>query len=411
MAQPSAPAAPGRPQPAPARVHSVWEVCRRVRGRLDGDALLADLWVRGEASNVRATPGGHVALTLKDRDAQLACLVWREDAARLPFRLHDGLALLARGRVALYEGRGQVQLYAQELRPDGLGERHLALEQLRERLAAEGLFAAERKRALPRHPQRIGVVTSLQGAALRDVLRVLARRWPLATVVVRGVRVQGEGAAVELAAAVRALNANRAAEVLVVGRGGGSLEDLWAFNEEVVVRAIAGSAIPVVSAVGHETDVTLADLVADVRAPTPSAAAALVAPDAGELAERLALQERALARRAALLLEAWGARLAALEARAALREPGRVLDGARQSLDDAMARLAAAAAERVRAAGERLARAAALLDSLSPLRVLGRGYAIASVAGKPATSVRALPPGTRASLRLADGSVGVLVEP
>jgi len=396
--------------PAPPRVHTVWEVCQRIRALMDHDDLLPEVWVRGEVSNAKRLAGGHLVFTLKDDHAALGCMMWREHAQGLSFEVRDGVALLVRGRVTLYEGRGQVQLYADELVPDGLGKLHVAFEQLKERLAAEGLFDRARKKPLPAHPRRIGVVTSLQGAALRDVLRILAKRYPLAEVVVRPARVQGEAAAQEVAQAIALFNARCPVDLLIVGRGGGSLEDLWAFNEEVVARAIAASRIPVVSAVGHETDTTIADFVADARAPTPSGAAETVVPDQADLLRALRVRERALGVRANTRIERALARLENFERRAALRKPQRMLDEWRRRLEDAGLHLADAGEERLRDAEERLARAAALLDSYSPLRTLERGYSIVTVEGKPATRAAELRPGTRARLRLADGEVPVVVD-
>ncbi|HEV8359233.1 MAG TPA: exodeoxyribonuclease VII large subunit [Candidatus Thermoplasmatota archaeon] len=395
--------------PAHARVHSVWEVCQRVKHVLAHDDLLPDVWVRGEVSNVKLASSGHAYFVLKDEHAQLACVAWNA-RARLRFELKDGLSVLLRARLDLYDQRGQVQAVADEIVPDGHGKLHLAFEQLKERLAKEGLFDAARKRPLPAVPQRVALVTSLHGAALRDMLRILAARFPLVEVVVRAARVQGEGAPMEIAAAIRHVNEHAHADLIIVGRGGGSLEDLWAFNDEQVARAIASSGVPVMSAVGHETDVTIADFVADLRAPTPSGAAELATPDQQDLRDRLALLDRALSHRADRTLDGCGHRLRGLEERAALRKPERLLEGWTQRLDDATARLAASGQGLQQRAGERLALAAARLDSYSPLRTLQRGYAIVSVDGRPATSVVSLPTGAVATLQVADGSVRAVVQ-
>ena len=266
---------------APPRVLTVGELARRIQGALEEG--LDRVWVVGEISNFRAAPSGHYYFTLKDDEAQLAAVLFRSAAARIRFRPADGLEVVAGGRVRLYEARGTLQLYVDTLEPRGVGALRLQLEQLRDKLSAEGLLGAERKRPLPFLPRCVGVVTALGGAALHDILAMLRARYPNLRVVVRPVRVQGVGAEREIAAGIRDICAVPEVDVLIVGRGGGSIEDLWAFNDEGVARAIVGCRVPVVSAVGHEIDVTIADLVADARAPTPTAAAELVVPRKLEL--------------------------------------------------------------------------------------------------------------------------------
>jgi exodeoxyribonuclease VII large subunit len=408
VSAPSASAPLVQAMPPWARAQSVWEVCQRVKGQLGRDEHLLDAWVQGEVSNCKAPPSGHLYFTLKDPHAQLQCVVF-EAARTIPFEVRDGMALLLHGRVDLYPSRGQVQLVADQAHPRGQGALHAAFEQRKEKLAREGLFDASRKRPLPAFPERIGLITSLQGAALRDMLRILSQRYPLARVVVRNVRVQGDGAAMEVAHAIALANRHAVADVLIVGRGGGSIEDLWAFNEEPVARAIASSTIPVISAVGHETDTTIADFAADLRAATPSNAAEVVVPHQEDLRDMLAQRERRLHQRALRGLATVEHRLAALEQRAALRKPARLLEQWAQRLDEASLGLARAGHERLRAADERLAKAAALLDSYSPLRTLQRGYAIVAVQGKAATSVAQLPPGSRIAVQVADGRVEAVV--
>ena len=266
--------------PAPgasSRVFTVTQLARRIRDTLD--AGFGSVWVSGEISNWKRAMSGHCYFSLKDDESRLDAVLFRTQARALVFQPDDGMQVVVAGRAGLYPASGKLQLYVDAMEPLGLGALQRAFEQLKERLAAEGLFAIERKRPLPRFPRAIGIVTALRGAAIHDMLTTLARRWPLARVLVRPVRVQGDGAAADVAAAIGDLNRVPGVDVLIVGRGGGSLEDLWAFNEEVVARAIVASAVPVVSAVGHEVDFTIADFVADLRAPTPTAAAALVAPD------------------------------------------------------------------------------------------------------------------------------------
>src|SRR5881296_4152097 len=265
---------------------SVSELAQLVRSALD--AGVGTVWVAGEISNLKRPASGHLYFTLKDDRTQLAAVMFRSAAQVLVFQPADGMDVVVRARADLYPARGALQLYVEAMEPRGLGALTLAFEQLKARLGAEGLFADARKRPLPRWPRAVGIVTALHGAAIHDMRTVLARRWPAAAVVLRPVRVQGRGAAREVAAGIEDLNRLADVDVVIIGRGGGSLEDLWAFNEEVVARAIAASTVPVVSAVGHEVDFTIADFVADVRAPTPTAAAALIVPDREEVAASLA---------------------------------------------------------------------------------------------------------------------------
>jgi len=256
-----------------------------VRASLEAD--FAEVWLEGEISNLRAPGSGHLYCTLKDQSSQIRTVIFRSAALRLRFGLEDGLQVIVRGRLSVYEPRGEYQLILDHLEPKGRGALQLAFEQLKRRLEAEGLFNAERKRPLPAFPQKVGIVTSPTGAAVRDLLTVLHRRCPVLSIVLAPVQVQGAEAAEQIASAIHALNKLGSIDVIIVGRGGGSMEDLWSFNEETVVRTIAASRIPIISAVGHETDVTLADFAADVRAPTPSAAAEMVAPVLAEIVERL----------------------------------------------------------------------------------------------------------------------------
>src|SRR5947199_2200550 len=287
-----------RAEPAP-RILTVTQLAALVREALEGG--VGSVWVAGEISNLRRAPSGHVYFTLKDEQSQLGAVLFRSAAQVLAFRPADGMEVLVYGRVGLYPPRGALQLYVDTMEPRGLGALQLAFEQLKARLGAEGLFAAGRKRPLPRFPRAVGIVTALGGAVIHDMRTVLRRRWPACRIVVRPVRVQGAGAGREVAAGIEDLNRLGGLDVLIVGRGGGSLEDLWAFNEEIAARAIAASALPVVSAVGHEVDFTIADFVADARAPTPTAAAALVVPDREEvtagLVRAIPALESALARR------------------------------------------------------------------------------------------------------------------
>ncbi len=375
-------------------VLSVSQLTAEIKDLLE--SAYPEVWVSGEISNFSRPQSGHCYFTLKDDEAQIRAVMWRMTAARIRFPLEDGLEVICRGSLDVYAPRGSYQLVVQQLEPKGLGALEQALRKLRERLAAEGLFDALRKRPLPRFPRRIAIVTSPTGAAVRDFLEVIRRRWRGADVLVVPARVQGEGSAAEIAAAIAAVNRLATPiDVLVVARGGGSLEDLWSFNEEIVVRAIHASRIPVVSGVGHEIDVTLADLVADVRALTPSEAAERVVPAADEIAAHLAQQQSRLT--AALRNRAITARMRVenLASRRPLRRPLDQIHELAQRLDELSSRS-------TRALGQRVARLRALADSrarqidaLSPLAVLGRGYSITQRLGSPVLAPGELPGAAR----------------
>lgn len=352
---------------------TVSEVNELIKGTLE--SRLGALWVQGEISNFRMPPSGHFYFTLKDDRSQIAAVMFRRQGAALRFTPENGLAVLCFGRVSLYTARGDLQLYVEDMEPQGMGALHLAFEQLKKKLAAEGLFAAERKRELPFLPRTIGIVTSDKGAALRDMLCILGGRYPDRRVVVRPVKVQGEGAAPEIAEAIADLNRLGGIDVIIVGRGGGSLEDLWAFNEEVVARAIYRSEAPVVSAVGHEIDFTIADFVADRRAPTPTAAAEMAVPRKNDLAEQIEALGGRLARAAALKLETLREAHRGLARR--LADPGRKLRENQQRVDELSVDLLRRFQDRLRQARDRLAEIAGRLGALSPLAVLDRGYSIA----------------------------------
>lgn len=357
------------------RFLSVGELTVRVKSLLESE--FAEVWVAGEIADLARPRSGHCYLTLKDEQAQLPAVIWRSTGARLRFDLHDGLEVLCHGSLTVYPPHGRYQLVIQEIHPKGIGALELALRQLHARLAAEGLFAPERKRPLPRFARRIAVVTSPSGAALRDFLEVLRRRWRGADVLVLPVRVQGEGTADEIAAAIGL--ANRFAEpvdCLVVTRGGGSLEDLWAFNEEIVVRAIHGSRVPVVSAIGHEIDVTLSDLVADVRALTPSEAAELVVPAAEEMTALLEQYRNRMAGALRARISAGRARLEALGSRAVMRRPYQRIQESARRLDELEQRMLRGLRQRVGQARQQTQALADRLETLCPLAVLGRGYSL-----------------------------------
>lgn len=386
-------------------VLTVGQLNAYVKSILDGDANLTNVFVCAEISNfTNHYRTGHFYFSLKDEAAVIRAVMFRSSAQRIKFLPQDGMRVIVRGRVSLYERDGQYQLYVDDMQPDGVGALNLAFEQLKERLSKEGLFAPEKKKPLPRCPMRVGVVTSPTGAAVRDIINVLSRRFPLAEVILQPVQVQGGEAPGQIVQAIRLFNERHAADVLIVGRGGGSIEELWAFNDEGVARAVAASEIPVVSAVGHETDYTICDFAADLRAPTPSAAAELCVPDAQDELKRIRLLLRSAGQAARRRLEREQQRLDALTARAGLQEPSRLYERRRQAADGLARRLNQAASALLLRQNGRLAPLTGKLDALSPLKVLSRGYAIAYAAHKPVHSVSEVSAGDPLELRWFDGS-------
>ena len=392
-------------------VYTVTQVNSYLKAVMDQDRLLSGLFVRGEISNFKTYPSGHSYFSLKDEGGSLRCVMFRREASRLRFRPENGMKVIAFGRITVFPRDGQYQLYCGELTPDGVGDLHVAFEQLKDKLYREGLFDAAHKKPLPRYPGRIALVTSPAGAALRDMLRILNARYPLAHVLLIPVRVQGEEAPGEIAAALRYASAHRLADLIITGRGGGSMEDLWAFNEEVVARAIYDCEIPVISAVGHEPDVTIADFVADLRAATPSNAAELAVPDQSELRSALRRYGDRLSGAEGARLERARQTLRRLSESRALRSPAAQIQDRRVLLDYQGQRLshgltAALGRDRARFAG-----LAAKLDALSPLKVLGRGYALVrSSGGEVISSAEQTEEGEQISVRLADGALDCRVE-
>jgi len=393
----------------PPRILRVTDLNRRVRALLDGDPALADVWVEGEISTPSFPPSGHCFFTLKDAGAQVRAVIFREELARSAVRPQHGIAVICHGRVRAYEPQGIYQLYVESLTPAGAGDLHARYEALRTRLAAEGLFDADRKRPLPRWPRRIGVVTSPVGAVWQDVRNVIRRRYPLVELVLSPTVVQGEAASPAVVVALKRIFAQRGIDLVILARGGGSLEDLWAFNDERVVRALAGAPVPVVVGVGHESDVTLADFVADVRAPTPSAAAELAVPDGTQLPVILnRLRDRA----SSALLGRTAERRRQLTAEArALVSWAPDLGAARQRTADLVDR-------GHRALGARLERHRATLDgvrdglrALGPAATLARGYAVARLAdGTIVREPAQAPVGARLEVVVARGLLGTRVE-
>lgn len=386
------------------RIWSVSELTAEIKDLLE--RRFQSVWVGGEISNFSRPQSGHCYFTLKDDKSQIRAVLWRTTAMRLKFELEDGIEVVCQGGLDLYAPRGSYQLVVRAIEPKGIGALELALRKLKERLAAEGLFNPARKRPLPRFPRRVAFVTSPTGAAIRDFLEVLRRRWKGVDVLVVPTRVQGDGAAREIAAAIELVNRlSEPVDCLVVGRGGGSLEDLWAFNEEPVVRAIYASRIPVVSAVGHEIDVTLADLVADVRALTPSEAAELTVPAADEIGAALRHQQQRLLMALRRRASASRVRLEWLAARRAFRKPFEVVHDHQRRLDELSLRGARALRHRLATSQRRLDAYAAQLASLSPLGVLGRGYSLTHRLsdGRLIRDAAQLTPGDELSTRFAAG--------
>lgn len=400
--QPSIGTAPSLP------VLSVSELAGRIRASLED--RFAVVWVAGEISNFRIPPSGHFYFSLKDERSQISAVMFRSANRSLQFRPKDGLEVVVQGRIGLYEQRGDLQIYVEKLDPQGLGGIQLALAQLKERLQAEGLFDAERKRPLPAWPRTVGVVTALTGAVVHDIVTTLRSRMPSVRILVRPVRVQGDQAPADIVAALGDLATQPEVDVVIVGRGGGSLEDLWAFNDERVVRAIADAPAPIVSAVGHETDFTLADLVADLRAPTPTAAATVVVPDARELARRVATVQVALLHRFRGQLDRRRDRLSAAQRR--LRDPRRSLATQRLRVDELAERGRRALEGIMRMAEQRCRATTDRLHAVSPLAVLRRGYSIVQrdVDGQVVRSSRDLTRDETLRVTFAEGSARVRVE-
>lgn len=392
-------------------VYEVSQINEYLRLRFEEDEFLNDLLLRGEISNYKLYPSGHHYFSLKDAGGAIRCVMFRGSAGRLRFRPENGMKVIAGGRISVYPRDGAYQLYCTSLTPDGVGDLHVAFEQLKQRLQAEGLFALERKKPLPRYPETIAIITSSAGAALQDMLRILRKRYPLTMVKLLAVRVQGAEAPAEIAAAIAYANHYHVADLIITGRGGGSIEDLWAFNDERVAYAIAKSEIPVISAVGHEPDVTISDFVADLRAATPSNAAELAVPDQMELRDaigaKLSLLRTLMTRR----LRQERQKVDALARSRSLQDPLAYLNDRRLRLDYTQQRLAAGAQSIVSRRRERFVHLAAKLDAMSPLRVLGRGYTLVQdQKNRVIKSVKDISAGDTVTIGLADGTAAAVIQ-
>ena len=408
-------------------IYTVTQLNQQIKGMLESNPSFRNIFVQGEISNYKQHTSGHHYMTLKDADGAISAVLFRADAARLRFRLMNGMKVIARGRVSSFPKTGQVQLYLADLMPDGTGALHLAFEQLKSKLYAEGLFDPSHKQEIPRMPRTIALVTSPTGAAVRDMIRILGRRYPLAEVQLWPVLVQGENAAADIAKTIARINAHGQADVMIVGRGGGSLEDLWAFNEEIVARAIYNSKIPVISAVGHEPDVTIADFVADLRAPTPSGAAELAVPDRGELSILIDREQERLMTALENRLNGLANRLQAQEDRLARCTPAQYVAERRRRTEELIERMRLAQLRKIdslktgfsyqekklrdmpdilleRRRGK-LQSLSGQLDALSPLRVLARGFSVVTDAqNKIITDSADLQTGDAVTLRFAQGT-------
>ena len=391
-------------------VLSITQLNEYIRARMDADPMLTQVAVRGEVSNYKLYPSGHHYFTLKDEGGALRCVLFKGNAVRLRFRVENGMKLIAMGRVSVYPRDGAYQLYCTALAMDGVGDLYAAFEQMKQKLAAQGLFDPAHKKPIPRYPGTIGIVTSSAGAAIHDMLRILGKRYPLTQVRLFPVRVQGAGASQEIAAAIRYANHYRLADVLIVGRGGGSMEDLWAFNEEPVAYAIYESAIPVISAVGHEPDVTIADYVADLRAATPSNAAELAVPDQDSLRQSLDSISSAMAGTLSRQLKAARQHWLVLSQSPVLRDPTVYLSQQGKSLDLLKNRLISAQNQGISGRKQAYIALVSKLDAMSPLKVLTRGYAVTrKETGEIIRSIRQAELGERISIRVSDGSLSATV--
>lgn len=387
-------------------VLSVSQLNRYIKMNFDADENLANIFISGEISNfTNHYRTGHLYFTLKDDSAAVRAVMFNSSAKRLKFMPEDGMKVIARGRVSVYEASGQYQLYVDDMQPDGVGALNLAYEQLKEKLQKEGLFSELHKKPLPPYPEKVGVITSPTGAAVRDIINVLGRRFPYAEIVFCPVLVQGDGAHLQLTDAVNLFNSERAADVIIIGRGGGSIEDLWEFNDEGLARAVYNSDIPVISAVGHETDFTICDFVADMRAPTPSAAAELAVPDANELQYALSALKNRMFLNVSSGIADRRSRLEYLTSNGVLKSPDEMLSNRSQRLDTAFSKMLSSYENRIGGKKVEFISTATALSKLDPMSVLMRGFAFVSDKnGKNVYSSQALAKGDKINVRFHDGS-------
>ena len=391
-------------------IYSITQINAYIQGRMNEDPMLAQVAVRGEISNYKLYPSGHHYFTLKDEQSALKCVMFKGNAMSLRFRPASGMKVIALGRISVYPRDGQYQLYVSSMAMDGIGDLYAAFEALKKKLSQQGLFDPAKKKPIPKYPQTIGIVTSSAGAAVHDILRILRRRYPLCSVRLLPVRVQGAEAPEEIVSAIRYANAHDLADLLIVGRGGGSIEDLWAFNDERVAYAIYESHIPIISAVGHEPDVTIADYVADLRAATPSNGAELAVPDREALAQNLDAFSAAMTGTLNRQLRLASQRLEGLAASPALRSPTGYLDRREKDLQLLKEKLLAAQNRELSKAQQKYVANVAKLDAMSPLKVLSRGYAMAQKeTGELIRSVKQTTTGESIVVSLADGKLNASI--
>lgn len=382
------------------KVATVSQLNSYLKKIIDNNVNLNDIWIKGEISNFKLHYSGHMYITLKDEGGVLKAVMFRSAASQLNFMPEDGMKVLARGRVSVYEQGGSYQLYINEMIPDGVGALYIAYEQLKKRLEEEGLFEQAHKKPIPQYPEKIGVITATTGAAVRDIINVITRRYPYAEIIIYPSLVQGDGAAANIVEGIEYFNKTKEIDTMIVGRGGGSIEDLWAFNEEIVARAIYASEIPIISAVGHETDFTIADFVADLRAPTPSAAAEIAVPSQMELLARIGMTEQRLKNALVQSVEKRRIKLDGIK----LRDPREKINDYMITLDNYIKQMQVSFSMLIAKDKERLAKACAKLDALSPLQVMVRGYAIASKEdGSVIRSAKELCADDEFRLRFSDG--------
>ena len=389
------------------KIATVSQINGYIKKILDSNIILNDIWIKGEISNFKLHYSGHMYITLKDEGGVLKAVMFKSAAGNLSFKPEDGMKVLARGRISVYEAGGSYQLYITEMIPDGVGELYIAFEQLKKRLEEEGLFKEEHKKPIPQFPERVGVITAATGAAVRDIINVITRRYPHAEIILYPSLVQGAGAAENIQKGISYFNEHNLVDVIIAGRGGGSIEDLWAFNEEIVARSIFSSRIPVISAVGHETDFTIADFVADLRAPTPSAAAEIAVPSQLELISRVMVDKSRITNAIIKRLESERKNLETLR----LKNPKDSIMDSYQRVDSLYKQIEKSYMLKVSEAREKLGSIASKLDAMSPLKVMARGYSIAmDTDGNVIRSKKELTPGMEFNLKLSDGDKECIVK-
>lgn len=389
------------------KIATVSQINGYIKKILDSNIILNDIWIKGEISNFKLHYSGHMYITLKDEGGVLKAVMFKSAASGLNFKPEDGMKVLARGRISVYEAGGSYQLYIEEMIPDGVGELYIAYEQLKKRLEEEGLFRDEHKKPIPQFPEKVGVITAATGAAVRDIINVITRRYPHAEIILYPSLVQGAGAASNISKGISYFNEHNLVDVIIAGRGGGSIEDLWAFNEEIVARSIFSSKIPIISAVGHETDFTIADFVADLRAPTPSAAAEIAVPSQLELVSRVMVDKSRITNAMIKRIDAERKKLKSLK----VKNPKDTIMDSYQKVDNLYKQVEKNFMIKLMWGKDQLGTLAAKLDALSPLKVMARGYAIPmDDEGNVIRYAKDMEPGMEFNLKLSDGEKECIVK-